>query len=104
MSSCRLRNRTSKRAPKMRSHSISNSCCTAEKTRHKRGHALPTCGLCEQLLAPGARERVILRLAVVFRGAPFCGDPAALLEAQQGGIERTLVQLEQILGNLLDAL
>jgi hypothetical protein len=60
-----------KRAPKMRSRPISGSFRTAEKARHERGHALPTLGFREQLFAPGARERVKLRFAVIFGSAPF---------------------------------
>src|ERR1700720_2267541 len=103
-SSCRLRNRPRIRAPKIRSRPISGSFRTAEKPGHKRCHTLPTLGLCKQLFAPSASERVILRLAVIFGSAPFGRDPAALLEPQQGWIERALVQLEQILGNLLNPL
>src|SRR5260370_39305910 len=104
LSRCCLRKSPRKRAPKMRNRSISGSFRTAEKARHQRGHALPTLGFFEQLFAPGPRQRVELRLAVVFGSAPFGSDPAALLQPQQGGIECALVQLQQVLGNLLDAL
>src|SRR5437762_789834 len=103
-SSWRLRKRPRKRAPKIRTHSISGSFRTAEKACHERGHAFPTLCFCEQLFAASPRQRVKLRLAVIFRGAPFGSDPATLLEAQQGRIERALVQLEQVFRNLLDTL
>src|SRR3977135_1548907 len=88
----------------MRNQSISGSFRTTEKARHERGHAPPTLGLCKQLFAPGTRERVELGLAVIFRSPPFRRNPAALLEPQQSGIERALIQLEQILADLLEAL
>src|SRR5438552_4488707 len=103
-SRCRLRKRPRKRAPKIRSHSTSGSFSTTEKACHERGHALPTPSFCEQLLAPRTRQRVKLRLAVIFRSAPLGSDPATLLEPQQGGIKRALVELEQVFRDLLDTL
>src|SRR5438309_4233888 len=88
----------------MRSHSTSGSFRAARKPSHELGHALPTPGFCEQLLASSARQRVKLRLAVILRSAPFRNNPAALLEPQQGRIERALVELEQVFRNLLDTL
>src|SRR5438477_12971302 len=103
-SRCRLRKRPRKRAPKITSHSTSGSFRATEKACHERGHALPTPSFCEQLLASRARQRVKLRLAVILRSAPFGSNPAALLEPQQGRIERALVELEQVFRNLLDTL
>src|SRR5207249_1531347 len=103
-SNWRLRKIPSKRAPKMRTHSISGSFRTAEKACHERGHAFPTPGLRVQLFAASPRQRVKLRFAVIFRGAPFGSNPAALLEPQQGGIEGALIQLEQVFRDLLHAL
>src|SRR3990167_6561617 len=44
-----------------------------------------------ELRAALRREAVVARAAVVFGGAPEGGDPAAVLEAMQGGIERPVV-------------
>src|SRR5690348_13650696 len=103
-SSCRLRNSPRKRAQRIGSHSMSGSFRAAQEAPHERGHAFPTLGLRQQLFASRARQRVKLRLAVILRSAPFGSNPAALLEAQQGGIERALVKLEQVFRNLLDTL
>src|SRR5204863_8179086 len=88
----------------MRSHFMSVSFRTAEEARHEGGHALPTPGFREQLFAPRTRQRVKLRLAVIFRSAPLGSDPATLLEPQQGGIKRALVELKQVFRDLLDTL
>src|SRR5262249_20852389 len=49
------------------------------------------------------RDGVVLRLAVRVGGAPGALDPPPLLEADERGIERSLVQLERLRGNLLEA-
>ncbi len=66
-------------------------------------HATPAFRFFLELLASGASQGVILRLAVIFGNTPLGGDPAALLEAQQRRIERSLVQLQQVFRDLLDA-
>ena len=44
-----------------------------------------------QLLPPGWREAVVAGLAIVLRSAPERGDPAAVFEAVQSGIERSVL-------------
>src|SRR5260370_389380 len=66
-------------------------------------HAIPAFGFFHELLASGAGQGVILALAVVLRNTPLGHDPAALLQAQQGGIESALGQLQQVFRALLDA-
>ena len=56
-----------------------------------------------QLFAPVARQPVEARLAVVLGGAPFGGDGTLLLQLQQNGIQRALIDREQISADLLDA-
>jgi len=55
-----------------------------------------------QSRAAATRERVILGLPVVFRRSPCRGDPLALFEPVQRGIERALTDGERIIGRLLD--
>src|SRR4029077_19143964 len=86
----------------MRSHSMSGSFGAYEQARHERGHALPAFCLRQKLFAPAASQRVILGLAIVVGDAPFRRDPTALFEPQKGRIERALVELEKIRGNLLN--
>src|SRR5688572_32533961 len=44
----------------------------------------------------------LLRLSIVFGGAPAGADPAALLEPVQRGIERALADRQRVAGGLLD--
>ena len=54
---------------------------------------------------PPARRRqpVVLRAPAELRHRPFGLDPALVLEAVQGRVERALVDLQHVLGDLLDA-
>ena len=56
-----------------------------------------------QLAMAGLGEFVEFCLAVVFRRAPTGADEALLLEFEQSGVERAVVQLQQIAAGLLDA-
>src|SRR5260370_14390373 len=67
------------------------------------GHASPTFRFFLELLASGAGQGIKPSPAVAFRNAPLGGNPARLVKAQQPRIECSLVQLQQILGDLLDA-
>src|ERR1043166_8675865 len=68
-----------------------------------RGHAAPTFRFLLKLPASRPSERIILSLAIVLRNAPFGDVPPALLEAQQSGIQSSLVQLQQVFRHLLNA-
>jgi hypothetical protein len=57
-----------------------------------------------ELLAAAASQRVEARLAVIFRDAPLCFDPAALFNPVKGGIQRALLDLKHILGKLMNSL
>ena len=75
--------------------------------QHPHHHArksVPSSAACGgQLLPAGPRDRVELRLAVVVRRAPARRDPAALLQAEQRGVDRALIELQDVLADLLDA-
>src|SRR5207302_7099135 len=60
-------------------------------------HAVPVLGFRLQPAPSCCREPVILRLALVFRFAPFADDPALVLKAIEGGIQRALLNLQTIL-------
>ena len=57
-----------------------------------------------QLPASGRRQAVVLGAPAELRHRPFGFDPAPMLEAMQGRVERALVDLEHVFGDLLDAL
>src|ERR1700686_2177245 len=69
-----------------------------------RGHPLPLAQFFFQLVTARARERIELGPAIIVRSAPSRADPAALLQAVEGRVKRSLAYLQDILGNLLDAL
>src|SRR5262249_6129124 len=52
----------------------------------------------------GRGEVVVLGAAAQLRDLPLGLDPAPVLETMEGRIERALVDLQDVLGNLLDAL
>src|SRR3954467_8068675 len=57
-----------------------------------------------QLLAAGARQLVVLGIAVVVRRGPPRLDPAAALEAMQRRVERSLLNLDDARGDLVEPL
>src|SRR5206468_1934907 len=74
-----------------------------QKSSEDRRGLFPLAGLALELLLAGAREAVELRPAVVVRHAPLGGDVALLLELEERGIERSVVDGEQLPARLLDA-
>ena len=53
-------------------------------------------GVCIQLLLSAPRDRIELRAAVVVRDAPAGRDPAAILQAHQRGVDRALVEEDDV--------
>src|SRR6266446_788596 len=68
------------------------------------GELAPGAFFAFELFAACGGEVVILGAAIVFGGAPAGFDPAATFEAMQRGIEGALLNLQNVLGGLLDAL
>src|SRR6516164_8985390 len=66
-------------------------------------HALPRFSLGLQLPFACRRQPIELGFALVFRFSPIAGDPASMLETIKRRIERALLDLEAISGNLLDS-
>ena len=52
----------------------------------------------------GLRQSIKPRAPVVLGGAPVGGDPALLFEALQCGVERSLLDLKDVVGQLPDPL
>src|ERR1700730_12894941 len=63
---------------------------------------LPPAGLLGQLAPSRRRQPVIPGLAIVFRGAPEGGDPGAILQAMQRGIEGAVFDLKDRIGAVFD--
>ena len=71
--------------------------------RPARVGLLPVGDFDVQLLGAGPGQGIELHLAVGLGDAPLGGDPALLLEAHQGRIDRALAEAHDALGHLLDA-
>src|SRR5437870_3530461 len=69
-----------------------------------RGESLPVGLFSLQIFAPRRGQRIELRAAVVVGFTPLRPDPSALLQAVEGGIERSLIHLEYLSRHLADAL
>ena len=54
--------------------------------------------------ASSSGERVIFRAAIVLTNRPFGADPAVLFELVESRIERSLADLENLGGHLMNAL
>src|SRR5262252_9207554 len=63
---------------------------------------LPFSFLHRELLLAGSGNAVELGLAIVLRNTPFRGDRSFLLQFQQDGIQRSVIDGEQVLAGLLD--
>jgi hypothetical protein len=71
---------------------------------HGRGEDAPPLDVASELLASGGRRPVALD-AAPFRGLTLlAGNPAALLEAIERGIKRSLIHDEHIARHVADAL
>jgi hypothetical protein len=70
----------------------------------RRRETTPVARLARELLSPLGREAVVLRAPVVLGRCPRRRDPAAVLEAVEGRVERSLVHLEHLARELEDPL
>src|SRR5439155_12463185 len=75
-----------------------------ENAGHGLRETLPALPLLAELLAARARQFVEAGPSVVLRGAPLRPDPTLRLQAIERGIERALVDLQDVLGELLNPL
>ena len=55
-----------------------------------------------ELLFAFSGERVKLGAAIIFRRAPFRGDPSAAFEPMESGIERALLHAQHVARDLLE--
>src|SRR5690242_12599542 len=70
---------------------------------HRIGEALPFVDLLAECLPPLTRDAVVACTPVVLGGLPIALDVAAVLETLQRRIERTLIDLEAAVRDLLNA-
>src|ERR671914_491693 len=75
-----------------------------ENLPDRNGQLSPRRGVLFELLAAAARQLVVLRAPVVVGGTPAGLDPAFTLETVQGWVERPLLNQDDRIGDLLDAL
>src|SRR5260370_22436457 len=73
-------------------------------SRYGRGQANPVLSFIHKLPVAEFGKRVILGLAVILRGLPGSRDPALIFQPVQRWVKRSLIDLEHVFGNLLDAL
>src|SRR5690349_6180437 len=66
--------------------------------------AAPVVGLGLERAGAQRGEAVVLRLAVVLGDAPLARDEAAVLEADEGGVDGALADVERVARELADAL
>ena len=69
----------------------------AEKGGDQVGGLVPFAGFARQLLAPGGGERVVLRATVVLGLAPLGRDEPLLLELEERGVQRAVVEGDRFL-------
>jgi len=72
--------------------------------RNRGGEAVPIRGFLIELLAAKMSKRVELGATIVFARFPFGRDPALLFEFVKSGIERAVADLENVSGDLPEAL
>ena len=64
---------------------------------------MPFAGFARELLAPRGGERIELRATIVLGLAPLRRDEPLLLELEERGVQRAVVEREAVLARLLDA-
>ena len=74
-----------------------------EKGGDQIGGLVPFARFARELLPPRGGERIELRAAIVLGLAPLGRDESLLLELEQGGVERAVVERQAVLARFLDA-
>src|SRR5262245_5154241 len=69
---------------------------------HCASEPVPLACLFDELFAPGRSQPIISRPPIVLRGAPKRCYPAPVFKPVQRGIERAVLDLENILGAVFD--
>ena len=87
--------------PVAEAHRVYASFMTRPIAADIRSHSRASTASCRR---PDRGELVVLRPPAELGDGPLRLDPALMLEAMQRGIERALVDLQHVFGDLLDAL
>src|SRR5262245_60240550 len=105
MSSSRRRRASTKvnRETRARRRVHMSASLRAAQARDQTDELIPRLDLARQLTLAGRGDRVELGFTIGVRGAPARRDPALMLEAHQGGVDRAFVQLQNRVAHLLDA-
>src|SRR5262245_6021648 len=82
----------------------SRLCFGSQHARDRASHSFPVLGFHRELPFAALGQAVELRLAVVLGRAPLGRNPALLFEPVERRIERTLVDAEHVLRDLLQPL
>src|SRR4051812_19430466 len=96
--------RSKLRSRKSKSCGIRHLLRGPQHLAHGGGQFLPRFLLNLKLAASALRELVKLCFTIIFGSAPLRIDPSAALQAVQRGIERALLNAQQVAGHLLNAL
>jgi hypothetical protein len=75
----------------------------AEDTAHGLDEAAPFAGLLDKVCLAGLGQFVEAGLAIVFGRSPPGFDPALFFEALECGVERAVIDEQDVFGLLLDA-
>src|SRR6202011_5280999 len=75
-----------------------------EHPRDRTRDPLPIRGFLVEAFLSEARQRVELCAPIVLAGAPLAPDPACLLEFVESRVERTVADLQDVVGYLRQAL
>jgi hypothetical protein len=76
--------------------------CGLQDTVDGADELLPATCLPEELFSPSGGELIKAGLAIVLGRAPFRTDPTAILQPVQGGVKRTVLNLQDFVGAVLD--
>ena len=100
-SSSRARSR-SHRPARAIAASASRQSRRAQHLADRAHEAVPSAGLGRELPTACRCQTVVARLAIVLGRAPERGDPAAVLEPMQRGVERAVLDLQNVFRTLAD--
>src|SRR5713101_5431897 len=86
----------------LRNMALAFRALRSQNPRDGAGQSLPFVGFFDQLFAAGGGQRVEAGLAVIGRNAPLGGDPTALFQALECGVESAMFDEQLFLRCLLD--
>src|SRR5262245_39759013 len=76
--------------------------CRVENAGDQRGHAVPLLCLGMELTPTGCGQPIELCFALIFGFAPLTRDQSLMFQPVQGWVQRSLLDLQRVAGDLLD--